>query len=92
MRPLQQTADYWRRECLKSDDKVASLEGENKQLSADLAVMAEHANALSAIYREALEAVAGFGDVDLSGEWPGPLRDIIRSMTDCAKRALRKSV
>lgn len=36
----------------------------------------------------ALENVAGFGDVDLSGEWPGPLRDVIRSMTDCAKRAL----
>jgi hypothetical protein len=41
--------------------------------------------------REGLKAIAGFGDVDLSGEWPGQLRDIIRSMTDCAKRTLRES-
>src|SRR5688500_11202349 len=35
--------------------------------------------------REGLEAIAGFGDVDLTGQWDFALRDIIRSMTDCAK-------
>jgi hypothetical protein len=38
--------------------------------------------------RAALEAVAGFGDVNLQGEWEAGLRDIIRSMTDCARNAL----
>lgn len=37
--------------------------------------------------RSALGAIAGFGSVDLAGEWLAGLRDIIRSMTDCAKRA-----
>jgi hypothetical protein len=39
--------------------------------------------------RWALGCVKGFGDVDLSGEWESSLRDIIRSMTECAKEALR---
>jgi hypothetical protein len=38
--------------------------------------------------REALEAIAGFGSVNLSGEYEHGLRDIIRSMTDCARDAL----
>jgi uncharacterized coiled-coil protein SlyX len=38
--------------------------------------------------REALNSLAGFGDVNLAGEYESGLRDIIRSMTDCAKRAL----
>jgi hypothetical protein len=42
--------------------------------------------------RAALTSIAGFGDVNLAGEWEPALRDIIRSMTDCAKRALRESV
>jgi hypothetical protein len=37
---------------------------------------------------EALEAIAGFGTVNLAGEYEHGLRDIIRSMTDCARRAL----
>lgn len=37
----------------------------------------------------ALKNIKGFGDVDLSGEWEHALRDIIRSMTDCAQDALR---
>lgn len=39
--------------------------------------------------RAALTAIAGFGDVNLSGEWEHSLRDIIRSMTDRAKEELR---
>ena len=39
--------------------------------------------------REALEAIAGFGDINLVSELEHGLRDIIRSMTDCAKDALR---
>lgn len=38
--------------------------------------------------RKALQIIAGFGDVNLASEWESSLRDIIRSMTDCAKRAL----
>lgn len=38
--------------------------------------------------REALTAIAGFGDVNLASEWEAGLRDIIRSMTDCARTAL----
>lgn len=37
----------------------------------------------------ALEAIAGFGSVNLDGEWSEGLRDIIRSMTDCAREALK---
>lgn len=40
--------------------------------------------------REALGAIAGFGSADLSGEWPAGLRDIIRSMVDCARSALEQ--
>lgn len=39
--------------------------------------------------RERLEAIAGFGSVNLNGEYEHGLRDIIRSMTDCAREALR---
>lgn len=39
-------------------------------------------------FRTALESIAGFGSVNLSNEWEGGLRDIIRSMIDCAKTAL----
>jgi hypothetical protein len=42
--------------------------------------------------REALEAIAGFGSVNLAGEYEHGLRDIIRSMTDCAKDALRDNL
>ena len=38
--------------------------------------------------RKALECIAGFGQVNLSAEWEHGLRDIIRSMTDCAREAL----
>ena len=38
--------------------------------------------------REALEAIAGFGSINLAGEHEHGLRDIIRSMTDCAKECL----
>jgi hypothetical protein len=37
---------------------------------------------------EALQAIAGFGSVNLQQEYEFGLRDIIRSMTDCARNAL----
>lgn len=37
--------------------------------------------------RAALGAIAGFGSVSLSGRYEHELRDIIRSMTDCARDA-----
>ena len=40
-------------------------------------------------FETALHAIAGFGSVNLAGEWENGLRDIIRSMTDCAKAALK---
>lgn len=39
----------------------------------------------------ALESIAGFGSVNMAGEWEGGLRDIIRSMTDCARGALEQT-
>ena len=41
--------------------------------------------------RAALEAVAGFGSVNLTSEWEHSLRDIIRSMTYCASNALNSA-
>lgn len=41
--------------------------------------------------RERLETIAGFGSINLNGEWEHGLRDIIRSMTDCARDALSTS-
>ena len=40
----------------------------------------------------ALTSIKGFGDVDLAGEYEHGLRDIIRSMTDCAKNALNQQL
>jgi hypothetical protein len=40
--------------------------------------------------RAALTAISGFGDVNLAGEYEHGLRGIIRSMTDCAKRAIEQ--
>lgn len=37
---------------------------------------------------KALESIAGFGNVNLAGEWEHGLRDIIRSCVDCARSAL----
>ena len=36
----------------------------------------------------ALKTISGFGSVNLAGEWEHGLRDIIRSITDCARMAL----
>ena len=41
--------------------------------------------------RADLQAIAGFGSVNLAGEWDGGLRDIIRSMTDRARDALEQT-
>lgn len=49
---------------------------------------AEKAEAEAAALREALDAVSGFAKVDMRGCYERELRDIIRSMTDCAARAL----
>jgi hypothetical protein len=49
-----------------------------------------HADERAARLRDALERIKGFGDVNLSGEWEHGLRDIIRSMTDCARTALEE--
>lgn len=70
------------------DDLAASVMAESERL-ARRAVVAELRNER---LQEALENIAGFGDVNLAGEWEPALRDIIRSMTDCAKSALRESV
>jgi hypothetical protein len=40
---------------------------------------------------ETLETIAGFGTVDLSAEWEGGLRDIIRSCVDAARAAIAKA-
>ncbi len=38
--------------------------------------------------RQALESIAGWRNVNISGEPETSLRDIIRSITDCAARAI----
>lgn len=38
--------------------------------------------------RTALESIVRVGSLNLTGEYEHSLRDIIRSMTDCAKNAL----
>ena len=38
--------------------------------------------------RAALESIAGWRNVNISGEYEHGLRDIIRSVTDCAQAAL----
>lgn len=40
---------------------------------------------------EALKAIAGFGQINLSAEWESGLRDIIRSCVDAARAALAKA-
>lgn len=40
------------------------------------------------IAEDALRTIVGFGNVNLASEWEHGLRDIIRSMTDCARNAL----
>lgn len=42
-------------------------------------------------FRDALTSIAGFGDINISGEWESGLRDIIRSLVGCAKDALAES-
>lgn len=44
-----------------------------------------------AAFREALTTIASFGNANLASEWEHGLRDIIRAMTDCAKRALAEA-
>lgn len=50
--------------------------------------MAGEPTAREMALREALELIAAFGQENLAGEWEHGLRDIIRSMTDCARKAL----
>ncbi len=42
-------------------------------------------------YRDALEIIADWRNVNISGEYEHSLRDIIRSITDCAAAALQIS-
>jgi hypothetical protein len=41
--------------------------------------------------RTTLEAIVGLGYVNLSGRYEHEMRDIIRAMTDCARRALEEA-
>lgn len=41
--------------------------------------------------RAALESIAGWRNVNIAGEYEHGLRDIIRSITDCAAAALEAS-
>lgn len=49
-------------------------------------------DAETAKLRAALESIAGWDDVNLQREYEVALRDIIRSIVDCAKTALEASV
>lgn len=69
------------------DESLGQLRSQLAQAEADGDQMATEIERLQA----ALESIAGFGSVDLNGEWGSGLCDIIRSMTDCARRALEQT-
>jgi len=70
---------------------IKKLEAEVERLrhNADIFKAAVEAKALEVErLRAALDAIAGFGSLNIAGEYESGLRDIIRSMTDCARAAL----
>jgi hypothetical protein len=80
-------------ECRLGMEEIHNLRAENERLKATLpmqtlAVQQAEIERLTA----ALTLIAGFGSVNLAGEWEHGLRDIIRSMTDCARNAIEQKV